>query len=82
MAHSDKLTGKKHDKKKARKNIAIKLTKALGDLEKAMGKKKFHSSIKKASHLFDVVPEKKPKKKAKKKIKKAVVKAVPAGPAV
>jgi hypothetical protein len=67
---------KKDSKKSSRKHIALKLAKALADLEKQLGKKRFATRVKKASKLFvvDVKSDKKSKKEDKPKLKKVAPK--------
>jgi predicted RecB family nuclease len=71
---AEKNKVKKTSKKTARKQVEQKLIKAFADLQKEMGKKKFETSIKKASKLFIVKPAKKAKKETKVKVVKAVSK--------
>jgi hypothetical protein len=77
MAHTSqkKSKTKKISKKEARKQIEQKLTRALADLQKEMGEKRFQTSVKKASKLFSVKIPKKTKKEDKVKTVKAVPKA-------
>jgi hypothetical protein len=76
---SSKNKTPKTSKKGVRKQVAQKLTKALGELETEMGKKRFRKSVKKASKLFKVKPVKKQGKTKPKKA--AVVKVVKSEPA-